>query len=243
MYRTADEEMFLRIWGGDGNRDDADPADTSDDNESDEDENESDDEDADDDDYDSGSDSDKPKAKTKKTNDDADADSDALKRENIRLKQRLDKIDEEKREKTKDSKDRDKELTRIQDENARLTTFMNTSFVETAILKEKKYDWHDISDVMRFVDKNSIRIDLETGEIDGLGLELKRLAKDKPYLLAKKEKPRDRDDEDDKEDKDKGPGGRRPSGTHPFGTRNRREAPNVDALRTKYKIGLPSRAV
>lgn len=191
---------------------------------------------------------DKSKRDAGKSGDDTDPEArvDALKRENIRLRQQLDNKKEAEKTKEKDESDQQKEYNKVKSRNAQLERMMETNVIETAILKEKKYDWQDVEDVRRFIDMDALHIDYDKGTIQGLDLELKRLAKSKPYLLT----PKKQDDQDDGDQGDQSgnqggnQGGRRQSGGHPYGSaRPGRKDLDKDALKAKYKIGTPFRAM
>lgn len=237
--KAAYERVLFRFWGGDGEDDDDD--DDADDVDKDEDD---DDDDEDDEDDDEEEDVDKkPKAKRKPAAKDDDDDDDEddddddgdtakelarLKRENIRLKKAQDKKDED----AKTEKDKDKRIRSLEKRAGRAERLVRTSYIETAIAKQKKYEFIDVEDVRKALDMDAIDIDMDSGDIDGLDLELKRIAKKKPHWL--------KSDDDDEEP---APGRRRPppqqrrqSGGHPYGTRNRREGLDKDAIARKYKI-------
>lgn len=246
----------LRIWGGDGDGDADPPGEGADEGE---------DGDEDDDEGDEGpEDSDKsakkkPARKPAKSSsaddeddeddeDDKDAELDRIKRENIRLKKQIQSKDD----KDKDEKDKDKRLSKAEAKNARYEKLMRTSYIENAInkvsaVKNKDgnpiYEWHDIEDVRSAIDMDSISINMDTGEVEGLDVELKRIAKKKPHYLRQA---------DDGGDQGKGRGnqggGRRPpppgaSGAHPFGGAARARVTDDQKLMEKYKIGSPLRSV
>lgn len=50
---------------------------------------------------------------------------------------------------------------------------------------DSKYSWYDVPVVMGLINREAIEIDLEEGVVDGLEAELKRIAKEKPYLVKK----------------------------------------------------------
>lgn len=109
----------------------------------------------------------------------------------------------------------------------KMKEFVETGYLDTAILKDKKYEWHDVEAVRAFLDKGSIRLDMDTGGIEGLDMELKRIAKDKPYLLIPKETD--------------GSGappatGTPTSGSHPFGGTARQRETDRNKIGSKYKL-------
>lgn len=122
----------------------------------------------------------------------------------------------------------------------KLKGLMETSYLETAILKQYKepdaegkngkgFNFHDPADVRTFLNQSVIRLNMDTGEVEGLDLELKRIAKEKPYLL----KPTG-------ENKNEGGGGFTPppgnTGNHPRGTSQHQRETDRNKLAEKYKI-------
>ena len=75
------------------------------------------------------------------------------------------------------------ELKTLKADNERLQKQLERSAVRTAIVAEDKYKWHDVDDIYSKLDLDDLDIDPETGEVDGLDVQLKSLAKKKPYLL------------------------------------------------------------
>ena len=167
-----------------------------------------------------------------------------LKRENIRLK----KAAEKKEEDGKADKDKDKTITKLTTKNKQLERVVATTFIEHAIMKisgvkdkdgNPRYDWHDIDDVRAAIQTDAIDINLDTGEVDGLDIELKRIAKKKPHYLRGSEG----EQEEEQENQGRGRGGRqnpgrpRSTGGHPYGGRTRSGKPDEEKLKAKYKIG------
>lgn len=155
---------------------------------------------------------------------------DATKRENIRLKTQLENAKEKREDKTKNESKEKADLDKLRAQNAKMSALMETSYLETAILKESKYKWHSVDDVRTFINKSSIRLDLDSGKIEGLDLELKRIAKEKPYLLALSA--------DSAPNGEQGGSGRPPqgSGQHPFGGQTRQRQTDKTALGKKYRL-------
>lgn len=164
---------------------------------------------------------------------------DKSKGENIKLKGQLaslqdqieelgGKVDETDADKTQTEKD----YSKLEKKYNKLTAAMTTTYMDASI-RAGKFDWQNTRDVAKFVEADSIRVNLDTGEIEGLDLELKRIAKDKPYLLKPKK-------EDTSDNVDKG-GSRQPpapgSGQHPFGGAARQRETDNNKIRDKYKIG------
>jgi hypothetical protein len=166
---------------------------------------------------------------------DLEAKLDAEKKLRIKLQRDLDKQNQEKE---KQNEDVVAERDELKGKYDKLKTFVETGYLDTAIIKESsvkdksgtpKYDWEDVEAVRIFIDKNNIRLDIETGQVEGLDMELKRIAKEKPYLLVKKQ---------ESEDAGAGGGGGSgpPSGSHPFGGSARQRETDKNKIGAKYKI-------
>jgi hypothetical protein len=156
---------------------------------------------------------------------DLEAKLDAEKKLRIKLQRDLDKNQQEK---DKANQDVAAERDDIKGKYDKLKTFVETGYLDTAIMKDKKYDWHDVEAVRAFIDKNNIRLDIETGEVEGLDMELKRIAKEKPYLLVPKQNQEDQGGS--------GAGSGPPSGSHPFGGSTRQRETDKQKIGSKYKI-------
>jgi hypothetical protein len=120
----------------------------------------------------------------------------------------------------------------------KLLKIVETSTLDTAIMKmsqarnkdgSPKYDWHDPEAVRTFIDKEAVKLNIDTGEVEGLDKQLSDIAKTKPYLLVAKE---DRD----------GGGGPPPprndpaTGAHPFGGQTHQRETDSQKLAKKYKF-------
>jgi hypothetical protein len=90
------------------------------------------------------------------------------------------------------------------------------------------YQWEDVEAVRVFIDPNKIRLDLDSGNVEGLDAELKRIAKEKPYLLSKPA--------DNTPPAPPLPAGTPNSGSHPSGNTHQRET-DREKLKQKYRIG------
>jgi len=111
-------------------------------------------------------------------------------------------------------------------------SFKKTTFLELAIYREGKYNWEDgaISDVVSNVDLKKVSFsELKDGTLkaDGIDLELKRIAKEKPYLLKKVS--------DGGDGKPEGPAGQQVSGAHPYGGSDGKKSTDAEIMK-KYKI-------
>lgn len=69
----------------------------------------------------------------------------------------------------------------------KLKDLMSTSYIDNAIRAQEKFAFHDTEAVRAFLDQSKIRLDLDTGKIDGLDEQLRKIAKDKPYLVKQPE--------------------------------------------------------
>lgn len=127
----------------------------------------------------------------------------------------------------------------------KLLKYVENDALETAIMKisAKKdkqgnaaYDWHDVEAVRTFIDKNNIRLDLDNNQVDGLDLELKRIAKEKPYLLAAKDQGGSGGSGNQGNQPPPQPPGTPASGGHPFGGNVRQRETDQKKLGAKYKI-------
>ena len=75
----------------------------------------------------------------------------------------------------------------------KLLKVVETSVIDTAIrtlsdVKDKagnpKYTWQDVEAVRAFLKKDDVKLDLDTGEVEGLEAQLAEIAKKRPYLLV-----------------------------------------------------------
>lgn len=224
----------LFIFGGDGERDnktgDGDASQQNDD----------DDKDDKDEDKDKSGDSGSDDGSDDADKDDKDSglsveeQLDAEKRKNITLQN---KIDKDKRNKAaadadKDAaKDRDKYKGQVEKRDKLITDRLMLWSIET----NKKYQWRNAEDVIAFIKSDEITIDLDADDptVEGLDLALKRIAKEKPYLLKKD----DNDEQDDDAD-------HHASGSHPRGGKTDQGETEDARLRLKYRLpGFGAQAV
>lgn len=216
------------IWGGDGERQDvqgdkdgdqegdngqessdSDPGDSQDTDQTDS-------QDSGDDDSDSGA-------------DDDEEERDRLKRKNIALKAENTRL-KNAQAKAKGDRDAAAERDELKLENDKLKSVVNSKFLEWAVQTNDKYSWIDVEDVVKAIDREAINIDVENGDIDGLDLELKRIAKKKPHWISKGE---------EQEQQESPPR----SGAHPFGGTVKQDEAERRRLGEKFKIpGFGSQA-
>lgn len=231
---------LFHFSGGDGDRDD----DSDSDDDADDDDAGDDDDDADDSDDDSDDDdnSDGNQAqnrngsgKTKKSDKDDEDSLDAVTKENIRLKQQLDAEKAKNKASTKGKTKAERDMATLQARNEQLEGFMASTYIDAAIVRNTKFSWNNIEDVRAFIRQDEIRLDMATGKIEGLDIELKRIAKEKPYLLKKATRQQNDDQEQGNNNQQQNGDPRRQSGGRVTGS-SRTDAKQRDALGSKYKI-------
>jgi hypothetical protein len=108
----------------------------------------------------------------------------AAKEADKRAKDAEKKLQEKEREGMEDFQRTEAERDDFKDKYEKLLKIVETSYLDTAIMKAKGLKFRDPEGVRAFLDHESISVDLDTGDIKGLDNELKRIAKDKPYLLV-----------------------------------------------------------
>lgn len=108
----------------------------------------------------------------------------------------------------------------------KLKGLMETSYLDHAISKNSKFDFHDPEAVRTFLDRKAIRLDLDTGSVEGLDEQLRKVAREKPYLVRK-------DEAGSSDDFTPPPG---TTGNHPRGGSARQRETDRNKLGTKYKI-------
>ena len=152
---------------------------------------------------------------------DLEAQLEAEKRKNLKLTKDLGRAEAEK-VKAAGDKDAAKERDEARAENNKLKALMDGKFLVWSIDTDKKYQWQNAEDVRAFIKDDEINIDVDKGQIDGLDLALKRIAKEKPYLLVPKENDQQQQ--------------RGPSGAHPNGSKSGDVVVEQKRLGAKYKI-------
>ena len=158
---------------------------------------------------------------------------DAERRKNIALQKKLDKGKQDKDAANADkdaAKDRDKYKDQVEKRDKLITDKLMLWSIET----NKKYKWENAEDVVAFIKPDEITVDLESDDpkVEGLDLALKRIAKDKPYLLKK--------DEDEQDDD----ASHHASGSHPRGGKTDQGETEDARLRMKYRLpGFGAQAV
>lgn len=104
-----------------------------------------------------------------------------LERELAAIKKAQQAKDDEKKDKA-DVLSRD--LGKANEEITKLRKTNEALLLHKGITGNKEYKFHDESDVIALLNLGDIDIDPVSGTIEGLGEELKRIARDKPYLVA-----------------------------------------------------------
>lgn len=161
---------------------------------------------------------------------------DTEKQKRIQLQREKDKTLEDK---TKEFDNTEAERDSYKEKYEKLLEYVETDALDSAIMKlssardktgNTKYQWHDVEAVRTFIKTENIRLDIDTKSVDGLDMELKRIASEKPYLLI------------DTQGEQGSPGGaftprdQRSTGNQPFGSQARQREKDPAALRKKYKF-------
>jgi hypothetical protein len=181
---------------------------------------------------------------------DGDDDKDKPDERDEKIKELEKKADDEKKARIKLERERDKELESKNAENEnveaerddykqkyeKLLKYVENDALVGAIARNSKFDFHDPKAVLNFIDKNNIRLDLDKGDIDGLDLEIKRIAKDNPWMLKPTAPPAGDGDKQDQQDNQNGGGSAPPSGNHPFGGTSWQRETDKTKLGSKYNI-------
>jgi hypothetical protein len=133
-----------------------------------------------------------------------------------------------------------RDMDRLKKLEAEFDSFKKNTFLELAIGKETKYDWHPnaLGDVRNSIDFTKVVFsELKDGQmtVEGLDLELKRIAQEKPYLLKPKAEGQSGGRSKDQGSQGNSPQGTMPSGAHPYGSSTGGKTADTDLLK-KYKI-------
>ena len=132
-----------------------------------------------------------------------------------------------------------RDMDRLKKLETEFDQFKKSTFLELAIGKETKFDWHPnaIADVRNSIDFTKVVFsELKDGAmtVEGLDLELKRIAQEKPYLLKPKAEGQGSRSKD-QGSQSNSPEGTIPSGAHPYGSSTGGKTADTDLLK-KYKI-------
>lgn len=200
---------ILRIWGGEGERDTGDqppPADAPPDGDT------PDQQDAPD--GDAGDDNSKPDGVTDPSEKadpklSLEEQLDAERRKNLKLQRDLNKTKADK-DKVDADKDAAKERDQYKNKYTKAEKLLSKNLLVWSIASNDKYQWENPEDVIAFIKADEINIDLDSDEpcVEGIELALKRIAKDKPYLLKKKKQEKEDDEIDGQPSGSKAGGGK-----------------------------------
>lgn len=167
---------------------------------------------------------------------DSEAEYEQSRSDNLKLRSELNSAREElealQRTQRSAEENARRDIDKLKNLQSEFELFKKTTFLELAISKETKFEWHPnaIADVRNSIDFSKVNFsDLKDGKmtVEGLDLELKRIAQEKPYLLKPKEQKQPKED--------KASGGGVASGAHPYGSSSGSKSADTDLLK-KYKI-------
>lgn len=129
------------------------------------------------------------------------------------------------------------EATEYKEKYEKLAAIIETSYLDSAILKlsqgrnkdgSPKYDWQDVEAVRVFLDMEQITVDLDTGDVDGLDKQLSEIAKSRPYLLVQPKQPGGQ--------QNFAPPAGPPSGNSPVGGGTRQRETDKNKIAKKFKF-------
>lgn len=87
------------------------------------------------------------------------------------------------------------ELEKEKERNNSLTGAVTKNLLRNEILENDKYKWHSVEIVMKELDHDELDVDIDELKVDGLAEQLKKLAKEKPFLLKGKSSENNDDDQ------------------------------------------------
>lgn len=160
------------------------------------------------------------------------------------LQKELDKAkadrEEQERKKNDEATNNKNDLAKANKRIEALEKTLHKNLLETAILKHDSVTFHDTDTVLSALDRESITLDLESGTVEGLSEELKRVAKDKPFLVkaTKRGSQKQGDQDEDQGGRNQG-GNNGRTGNNPGGAGGSIGGARVterDALIKKYKL-------
>lgn len=149
-------------------------------------------------------------------------------------------LQDKEREGMEDAQRTEAERDDYKEKYEKLLKIVETSYLDQAVAKlssvkdkqgNPKYDWHDVEAVRPFLDMEAIKLNQDTGEVEGLDDQLKTIAKKRPFLLVDKE-TRDGDDGGPPPPNPNGPA----TGNHPFGGQTHQRETDAAKLAKKYKF-------
>ena len=109
------------------------------------------------------------------------------------------KLEEKERKERTDLENFKADNEKLQNENNELKAALETTAIVNSILNNKKFTFHDATDVLNNLKRTELTIDAKTGKVEGIDLELARVAKDKPFLVVRSAK-----DESNNQDQNNG---------------------------------------
>ena len=99
------------------------------------------------------------------------------------LKEIRSKLEERERAERTDLENYKADTEKLQAENAELKKALETTAITNAILNNRKFQFHDATDVLNNLKITELKVDTKTGQVEGIDLELARVAKEKPFLV------------------------------------------------------------
>ena len=99
------------------------------------------------------------------------------------LKEIRSKLEERERAERTDLENYKADTEKLQAENAELKKALETTAITNAILNNRKFQFHDATDVLNNLKITELKVDAKTGQVEGIDLELARVAKEKPFLV------------------------------------------------------------
>lgn len=91
--------------------------------------------------------------------------------------------------------DEDPEVSELREDNAKMRKLLAGAYIKSKLEEftddkgNKRWTWEDKDVVFALLDKSELEVDVEDGTIDGLEEQLEELAKKKPFLLKKTQRP------------------------------------------------------
>jgi len=153
----------------------------------------------------------------------------AAERELAEVRRQLEERDGAKKETEKSLKE---ELTKSTERLAKMENTLRRNLLETTILKDPKVTWHDVDVVISALNLDDVDIDVESGTVEGLSEELKRVAREKPFLVKSKAGERRKNDDGNGGQQQRGSSGNNPGGA---GHQQNQQVTQRDSLLKKYK--------
>ena len=93
------------------------------------------------------------------------------------------KLEERERKERTELENYKADVDKLTAENAELKQALETTAITNAILNNRKFQFHDATDVLNNLKITELKVDTKTGQVEGIDLELARVAKEKPFLV------------------------------------------------------------